>query len=229
MEARWGYDLANLRILRLEVRDFLSKLKRVEIQAPSLQKLVFPSIGELAPNLTSFNFCNYLTIDTLNSDDMGDPFKHKPRRKSSIIKNDTEGQKMVIYPKNKRYDVVVLEDWSAMAELSFMTKIIEEAKRTTITTMSFHDLADYIFGDKSKSDMVKILAISSTDESKLYEVLKEKSYISSREQYFATVTDKIEVEASCPAQVLCSPFATPINLSMRQSDHCTYESNFVAH
>ncbi|KAJ1420270.1 putative F-box/FBD/LRR-repeat protein [Sesbania bispinosa] len=163
---------------------------------------------------------------------MGDPFKYKYKEEISQqqecmldlnillwTKNiwislwfdkfkDTEGQKMVIYPKNKRYDVVVLEDWSAMAELSFMTKISEEATRTTITTMSFLDLADYIFGDKLlKSDMVEVLAISSTDESKLYEVLKKKSYISSRDQYFFTVTHKIEVEAflsSTPMVSFCN-------------------------
>ncbi|KAJ1390964.1 Leucine-rich repeat domain superfamily [Sesbania bispinosa] len=178
---------------------------RIKIASQRLRKLVLRRCFHLlitdieAPNLTSFNFCNYLTLDTLedmadtlNLEDVGDPLKHKHKEE---ISHQQECQKMVIYPKNKRYDVVVLEDWSAMAELSFMTKISEEAKKTTITTMSFLDLADYIFGDKLKSDTVKILAISSTDESKLYEVTKKKSYISNMEQYFSSVTDKIEVEA----------------------------------
>ncbi|KAJ1380545.1 Leucine-rich repeat domain superfamily [Sesbania bispinosa] len=128
---------------------------KIKIASQRLRKLVLRRCFHLvitdieAPNLTSFNFCNYLDIDALNLEGMFDPFKHKHKEEiihqqecmldlNSMLwtKNiwislwvdkfkDTEGQKMVIYPK----------------------------------------------------------------------VLKKKSYTSSREQYFATVTDKIEVEA----------------------------------
>ena len=51
-----------------------------------------------------------------------------------------------------------------------MSKTSEAASRTIVTNMSFIDLADYVFGDTGK-ELEHVLAISSNDGSKLYEVL----------------------------------------------------------
>ncbi|RDX58105.1 F-box/LRR-repeat protein 13, partial [Mucuna pruriens] len=149
-----------------------------------------------APNLTSFTFCNYLPpgyyADSNHSSTSKCPIQYCEKisqlqecmldfnqlLQSKIMWislwfnkfRDSAGQKMVtIYPKNKRpYDVVVFEDLGLMAELSLMADVSEGARRTIITTMSFVDLADYVFGDCGNL-LEKVLVISSTDKSLLYE------------------------------------------------------------
>jgi len=56
-----------------------------------------------------------------------------------------------------------------MAELTLMTQISESSSRTTITTMSFLDLASYVFGDCGKG-LKGVLAISISGKSMLHEV-----------------------------------------------------------
>ena len=51
-----------------------------------------------------------------------------------------------------------------------MTRISKAAERAIITAMSFIDLADYMLEDTHK-ELKRLLAISSNDGSKLYEVL----------------------------------------------------------
>ncbi|TKY64405.1 F-box/LRR-repeat protein 13 [Spatholobus suberectus] len=188
---------------------------KIRIASQKLRKLVIKRCFDLlvtdieAPNLTSFIFCHYLpqgyyddcNIPIIqyceeishNQECMLD-FNQVLWSKNIWISlwfdkfKDSAGQKMVIYPKNKwPYDVVVLEDWSSMAEIPLMTQISEAARRTIITTMSFVDLAYYIFGDCGKR-LGKVLAISFTDKSRLYEVLKNKPKVSCEHCSYVVIT-----------------------------------------
>ncbi|XP_057425704.1 F-box protein At3g59000-like [Lotus japonicus] len=149
-----------------------------------------------APNLTSFSFCNFCWYDSslsfpiiekiIHQQDCMIDFNHTLMTKSIWISlwfdkfKDVQGQKMVIYPESDRWHdisvVIVLEDWSSMAELPLMTKICEEAAKTTITTMSFLDLADYVLESNQRegNKLENVITILSTDESKFYKTLKKK-------------------------------------------------------
>ena len=60
---------------------------------------------------------------------------------------------------------MVLEGWSSMKELQFLTKLISsKGRRIIITNMSFPDLAEYVFSDHNvDTDGKKIVAISSAE------------------------------------------------------------------
>ncbi|KAK7294302.1 hypothetical protein RJT34_17189 [Clitoria ternatea] len=170
-----------------------------------------------APNLTSFVFCNYLPPGHFNvrSDDsylmpfrdqiskhqecmidFNQVLRHKDRDLWISLWfdkfKDTGGQKMVIHPEKAKYDVVVLEDWGSMAEVPLITEISKASiSKITVTTMSFLNLADYVFRDRCGKKLEKVLAISFTDTSKLYEVLMEKSKVSCQNSSSVLITEEI--------------------------------------
>ncbi|XP_057450916.1 putative F-box/FBD/LRR-repeat protein At1g78760 [Lotus japonicus] len=173
----------------------------IRISSQKLRKLVVTRCFNLcvtdvsAPNLTSFSFCNFLTTKFCDGSRISVQLLEKIRRRQECMLDfgqtlctksiwislwfhkfkDMQGQKMVMFPKSGKYDVVVLEDWSSMAELQLMSKMCEAAAKTIITTMSFLDLADYMLeGFYAGNKLEKVLTISSNDESKFYEALKKK-------------------------------------------------------
>ncbi|KAL2337998.1 hypothetical protein Fmac_012444 [Flemingia macrophylla] len=205
---------------------------KIRIASQKLRKLVMKRCFDLlvtdieAPNLTSFIFCHYLPFGSYVeycNDALTQYCEEISQVQECMVdftqvlwsKNiwfslwfnkfkDSAGQKLVIYPQDKfPCDVVVLEDWSSMTEISLMSQISEEARRTIITTMSFVDLSEYVFGDFGKQ-LKTVIAISSTDKSILYEVLKSKPKIACK-QCSSTVISK-EVE-TCSSSTLWSLFS----------------------
>ncbi|XP_057453022.1 uncharacterized protein LOC130744878 [Lotus japonicus] len=176
---------------------------KIRIASQNLRKLVVTRCFDLrvteinAPNLTSFTLCNYLNPSEWEEHHLYPlsqrkkishqqecllDFNYMLMTKSIWLSlwfdkfKDIQGQKMVIYPKRgEKYGAVVIEDWSSMADLQLMSEICEEAAKTTITTMNFLDLVDYVLETCSpRKDLRKLLTITSIDESKLYEPLSKK-------------------------------------------------------
>ncbi|KAG5000709.1 hypothetical protein JHK87_021781 [Glycine soja] len=196
---------------------------KIKIASQKLRKLVVKRCYDLvvtdieATNLTSFMFCNYVPNKVYQDFAVDKQIQYCEEisqlqeclldfNKVLMSKNIwtylwfdkfnySADQKMIIYPlKNyKGYDVVVLEDWSSMAELTLMTQISESSSRTTITTMSFLDLASYVFGDCGKG-LKGVLAISISGKSMLHERPPFKGRIWQYDHHFSVVRQPVHSE-----------------------------------